>query len=120
MEPGGIQHIHSHEPEQMYYILEGNIKRLESEGKLIEKEEDRVNEILKLQKKNKKYYKPKTTKEQIEREKIYYDYDKVEQQKILIKHGMKYETIKKYYKTEEARVNAIMNLEKKSGKKYKP
>jgi len=24
MEPGGGQHIHSHEPEQMYYILEGN------------------------------------------------------------------------------------------------
>jgi mannose-6-phosphate isomerase-like protein (cupin superfamily) len=23
MEPGGVQHIHSHEPEQMYYILEG-------------------------------------------------------------------------------------------------
>jgi len=88
--------------------------------KKLKKEEDRVNEILKLQKKNKKYYKPKTTKEQIEREKIYYDYDKVEQQKILIKHGMKYETIKKYYKTEEARVNAIIKLEKKSGKKYKP
>jgi predicted ABC-type ATPase len=88
--------------------------------KEFKKEEDRVNEILRLQKKNKKYYKPKTTKEQIEKEKIYYDYDKVEQQKILIKHGMKYETIKKYYKTEEARVNAIINLEKKSGKKYKP
>ncbi|MBN1428979.1 MAG: cupin domain-containing protein [Anaerolineae bacterium] len=24
MEPGGVQHIHSHEPEQMYYILEGS------------------------------------------------------------------------------------------------
>ena len=24
MEPGGIQRIHSHEPEQMYYILEGS------------------------------------------------------------------------------------------------
>ena len=24
MEPGGIQHVHSHEPEQMYYILEGS------------------------------------------------------------------------------------------------
>ncbi len=23
MEPGGVQHIHSHEPEQMYSILEG-------------------------------------------------------------------------------------------------
>jgi mannose-6-phosphate isomerase-like protein (cupin superfamily) len=23
MEPGGFQHLHSHEPEQMYYILEG-------------------------------------------------------------------------------------------------
>jgi len=23
MEPGGVQHLHSHEPEQMYYILEG-------------------------------------------------------------------------------------------------
>lgn len=24
MEPGGVQHIHSHKPEQMYYILEGS------------------------------------------------------------------------------------------------
>jgi quercetin dioxygenase-like cupin family protein len=24
MEPGGVQHIHNHEPEQMYYILEGS------------------------------------------------------------------------------------------------
>ncbi len=24
MEPGGVQHIHSHEPEQMYYIIEGS------------------------------------------------------------------------------------------------
>ena len=24
MEPGGVQHVHSHEPEQMYYILEGS------------------------------------------------------------------------------------------------
>ena len=24
MEPGGFQHLHSHEPEQMYYILEGH------------------------------------------------------------------------------------------------
>lgn len=24
MEPGGIQHVHSHDPEQMYYILEGS------------------------------------------------------------------------------------------------
>ncbi len=24
MEPGGVQHIHSHAPEQMYYILEGS------------------------------------------------------------------------------------------------
>lgn len=24
MEPGGIQRVHSHEPEQMYYILEGS------------------------------------------------------------------------------------------------
>jgi len=24
MEPGGRQHVHSHEPEQMYYILEGS------------------------------------------------------------------------------------------------
>jgi mannose-6-phosphate isomerase-like protein (cupin superfamily) len=24
MKPGGIQHIHSHAPEQAYYILEGN------------------------------------------------------------------------------------------------
>ena len=24
MEPNGVQHLHSHEPEQMYYILEGN------------------------------------------------------------------------------------------------
>jgi mannose-6-phosphate isomerase-like protein (cupin superfamily) len=23
MEPGGFQHLHAHEPEQMYYILEG-------------------------------------------------------------------------------------------------
>jgi mannose-6-phosphate isomerase-like protein (cupin superfamily) len=23
MRPGGVQHVHSHEPEQMYYILEG-------------------------------------------------------------------------------------------------
>ena len=23
MEPGGFQHLHSHEPEQMYFILEG-------------------------------------------------------------------------------------------------
>lgn len=23
MEPGGFQHLHTHEPEQMYYILEG-------------------------------------------------------------------------------------------------
>jgi len=23
MEPGGFQHLHSHKPEQMYYILEG-------------------------------------------------------------------------------------------------
>jgi len=23
MEPGGFQHLHSHEPEQMYYILDG-------------------------------------------------------------------------------------------------
>ena len=23
MEPGGIQHIHNHEPEQMYFIIEG-------------------------------------------------------------------------------------------------
>jgi mannose-6-phosphate isomerase-like protein (cupin superfamily) len=24
MEPGGVQHVHSHAPEQMYYILEGS------------------------------------------------------------------------------------------------
>ena len=24
MEPGGFQHLHSHEPEQVYYILEGS------------------------------------------------------------------------------------------------
>ena len=24
MEPGGKQHVHSHEPEQMYYIMEGS------------------------------------------------------------------------------------------------
>lgn len=24
MQPNGFQHIHSHEPEQMYYILEGS------------------------------------------------------------------------------------------------
>ncbi len=24
MQPGGVQHIHSHAPEQMYYILEGS------------------------------------------------------------------------------------------------
>ncbi|MBN1975830.1 MAG: cupin domain-containing protein [Anaerolineae bacterium] len=24
MEPGGVQHVHSHEPEQIYYILEGS------------------------------------------------------------------------------------------------
>ena len=24
MQPGGFQHIHSHEPEQMYFILEGS------------------------------------------------------------------------------------------------
>ena len=24
MEPGGFQHLHSHKPEQMYYILEGH------------------------------------------------------------------------------------------------
>ena len=24
MQPGGVQHVHSHEPEQMYYILEGS------------------------------------------------------------------------------------------------
>ena len=24
MEPGGRQHVHSHEPEQMYYIMEGS------------------------------------------------------------------------------------------------
>ncbi|MFL7794631.1 MAG: cupin domain-containing protein [Anaerolineae bacterium] len=24
MEPGGVQHVHSHEPEQMVYILEGS------------------------------------------------------------------------------------------------
>ena len=24
MEPGGVQHIHDHKPEQMYYILEGS------------------------------------------------------------------------------------------------
>jgi len=24
MEPGGAQHVHNHEPEQMYYILEGS------------------------------------------------------------------------------------------------
>ena len=24
MEPGGFQHLHAHEPEQMYYILEGH------------------------------------------------------------------------------------------------
>lgn len=24
MDPGGVQHVHSHEPEQMYYILEGS------------------------------------------------------------------------------------------------
>jgi len=24
MEPGGTQHVHSHEPEQMYYIMEGS------------------------------------------------------------------------------------------------
>jgi mannose-6-phosphate isomerase-like protein (cupin superfamily) len=24
MEPGGVQHVHSHEPEQMYYILDGS------------------------------------------------------------------------------------------------
>jgi mannose-6-phosphate isomerase-like protein (cupin superfamily) len=24
MEPGGIQHVHSHEPEQMYYVMEGS------------------------------------------------------------------------------------------------
>lgn len=23
MDPGGVQHVHNHEPEQMYYILEG-------------------------------------------------------------------------------------------------
>jgi mannose-6-phosphate isomerase-like protein (cupin superfamily) len=24
MEPGGVQHVHSHDPEQMYYIMEGS------------------------------------------------------------------------------------------------
>ena len=24
MEPGGVQHVHSHDPEQMYFIMEGS------------------------------------------------------------------------------------------------
>ena len=37
MEPGGIQRIHSHEPEQMYYILEGSgIMTVEGEQKRVE------------------------------------------------------------------------------------
>ena len=37
MQPGGFQHIHSHEPEQIYYILDGK-------GKMtIDNEEQEVN-----------------------------------------------------------------------------
>ena len=38
MQPGGFQHIHSHEPEQMYYILEG------SGVMTVDKEEQKVRE----------------------------------------------------------------------------
>ncbi len=37
MEPDGIQHIHSHEPEQMYYILEGSgVMTVDNEQKDVE------------------------------------------------------------------------------------
>ncbi len=36
MEPGGVQRIHSHEPEQMYYILEGQgLMVVDGEQKLV-------------------------------------------------------------------------------------
>ena len=37
MEPGGFQHLHSHEPEQMYYILEGSgIMTVDGEERSVE------------------------------------------------------------------------------------
>jgi mannose-6-phosphate isomerase-like protein (cupin superfamily) len=37
MEPGGVQHLHSHMPEQMYYILEGKgLMTIDSEQQVIE------------------------------------------------------------------------------------
>ena len=36
MQPGGIQHIHSHKPEQMYYILEGEgLMTVENEEQMV-------------------------------------------------------------------------------------
>ena len=92
----------------------------EKQIKELKTEDQRVEEILRLQKKNKKFYKPKTTKEQIEKQKLYYDYTKVEQTTILRKHGYSVNYIKKKLKTEEQRVEAIMEAEKRNNKKYKP
>lgn len=37
MEPGGFQHLHSHEPEQMYYILEGlGLMSVDGEDQLVQ------------------------------------------------------------------------------------
>jgi len=92
----------------------------EKQIKDLKTEDQRVEEILRLQKKNKKFYKPKTTKEQVEKQKLYYDYTKVEQTAILRKHGYSINYIKKKLKTEDQRVQAIMEAEKRNNKKYKP